>query len=86
MNNSKVTLYTKDYCPYCVMATKLLERRGIPFTEIELNMNKPEDWQALIARSGMRTVPQIFHGDKLIGGYQELSELDSVDQLQSLKI
>lgn len=85
MANEKVTVYSKDYCPYCVMAKKLLERRGISFTAIELDINKPEQMQALISRSGLRTVPQIFFNDQLIGGYDELAQLDNKDQLNSLK-
>jgi len=78
-----VRVYTKDYCPYCTMAKKLLEGRGISYEEIEIK--EPQEMMDLVAKSGMRTVPQIFHGEKLIGGYDQLAELDKKDALGSLK-
>jgi glutaredoxin 3 len=81
----KVTIYSKDPCPYCVAAKNLLTQRGIAFTEIDMSDAPAEEFQALIKRSGMRTVPQIFHGDRLIGGFDSLSKLDSQDKLESLK-
>jgi glutaredoxin 3 len=82
---AKVTLYTMEYCPYCKQAKALLTRRGIAFEEILVPDDDEAQWDALLKRSGMRTMPQIFHGDRLIGGYQELSELDGQDALASLK-
>lgn len=81
----KVTVYTKDYCPYCVAAKNLLKQRGIAFTEIEITASNLEEFEALKKKTGMRTVPQIFHGDTLIGGYDSLAKRDSEDQLQFLK-
>lgn len=81
----EVTVYTKDNCPYCVAAKALLTQRGIPFKEIHISPDNDAEYKALQARSGMRTVPQIFHGDKLIGGFDSLSKLDSQDSLASLK-
>ena len=82
---AKVSVYTMSYCPYCVAAKRLLGKRGIPFEEILVADDDDSQWNALYARSGMRTMPQIFHGERLIGGYQELSALDGQDQLASLK-
>ncbi|HUP58178.1 MAG TPA: glutaredoxin domain-containing protein [Bdellovibrionota bacterium] len=82
---AKVTLYTMEYCPYCKQAKALLTRRGIAFEEILVPDDDEAQWDALQKLSGMRTMPQIFHGDRLIGGYQELSELDGQDALASLK-
>ena len=82
---SKVTLYSKDYCPYCVKAKALLKMRGVEFEEVDVvGHSDPDFYQQLMARSGMKTVPQIFHGDRLIGGYTELAALDAQDQLKSL--
>lgn len=80
-----VTVYTMEYCPYCKNAKELLKRRGIAFTETMVPDDDEAQWDALFKRSGMKTMPQIFHGDKLIGGYQELAKLDGQDQLASLK-
>jgi glutaredoxin 3 len=82
---AKVTLYTMEYCPYCKQAKGLLTRRGIAFEEILVPDDDNAQWDALYKRSGMRTMPQIFDGDRLVGGYQELVELDGQDQLASLK-
>lgn len=81
----KVKVYTTEYCPYCQSAKRLLNQRGISFEEIKLSEDDDQAWDELSARSGMQTVPQIFHGEKLIGGYRELAALDQKDQLSSLK-
>lgn len=80
MNN--VTIYTKESCPYCQMAKQLLTGKGVPFTEINLE-DKPDELMALKQRTGMRTVPQIFIGDELVGGFSELRELESSKQLDA---
>jgi glutaredoxin len=48
-------------------------------------MDDDAQWDELEKKSGMKTMPQIFHGDRLIGGFQDLSTLDQKDQLGSLK-
>jgi glutaredoxin 3 len=80
-----VKVYTKDPCPYCNSAKALLNERGIPFEEIKLSWSDHEAFMELAKKSGMKTVPQIFADEKLIGGYQELSMQDQKDQLASLK-
>ena len=80
-----VKLYTKDQCPYCDRAKALLQQRGIPYEEDRSVWTNDEAKMALVKRSGMKTVPQIFHGDRLIGGYTELAELDAKDGLASLR-
>jgi len=75
-----------DYCPYCERAKALLKQRGISYEEIKLSMDDDAAWDALTKRSGMKTAPQIFHNDQLIGGYTELAALDGKDQLKSIKI
>jgi glutaredoxin 3 len=85
---SKVTIYTKDFCPYCVAAKALMKDRGVEYEEIKVktdDQDENSDWKKLQKRSGMRTVPQIFHGDKLIGGFDSLSALDKTDNLESIK-
>ena len=67
------------------MAKALLKRRGLQFEEINLQTQGQDAVVALFQKSGMRTVPQIFADDELIGGYTDLAELDSKDQLQSLQ-
>lgn len=81
----QVVVYTTEYCPYCTRAKELLKRRGVPFKEVQFSMDDDAQWDALYARSKMQTVPQIFNGERLIGGYTDLAKLDSQDQLESLK-
>jgi glutaredoxin 3 len=82
---AQVTVYTMEYCPFCLRAKDLLKRRGIDFKEVMVPMDDDAQWEALEKKSGMKTMPQIFHGEQLIGGFQDLSALDQKDQLASLK-
>ncbi len=81
---AQVTIYTMENCPYCVQAKRLFAQRGISFQEVLVPLSDDAQWDALYQRSGMRTMPQIFKGDQLVGGFQELSALDQQDQLESL--
>ena len=83
-SNPLVVVYTMHYCPYCVRAKKLLTERGIAFKEILVEEDDDAQWEMLYQKSGMRTMPQIFFGDRLIGGYTDLAALDQKDQLASL--
>jgi glutaredoxin 3 len=82
---SKVIVYTMDYCPYCERAKSLLGSRGIPFTEVRVAEDNDAEWERLEKLTGMKTMPQILHGEKVIGGYAQLAELDRLDRLASLK-
>lgn len=74
-----------DYCPYCVRAKHLLTQRAISFEEILIPEDDDAKWDALFKLSGMKTMPQIFAGERLIGGYTDLAALDKADKLESLK-
>jgi len=74
-----------EHCPYCVRAKQLLTEKKIPFEEFRVTEEDDAEWDRLFQLSGMRTMPQIFKGDQLIGGYTELAELNKKDGLQSLK-
>jgi glutaredoxin 3 len=80
-----VTVYTTEFCPYCVKAKNLLRMRQVAFKEVMISMDDDAAWDALCKVSGMQTVPQIFHKDRLIGGYDALAALDRQDELKSLK-
>lgn len=79
----KVTVYSKDYCPYCDRAKELLTRKGVAFDAIELQ-DHPGEFQKLKERTGLMTVPQIFIGEKLIGGYTDMAALDRAGELDKL--
>ena len=76
----KIIVYTTDYCGFCTAAKDFLRRRKIPFEEIDVSDERKK--AALKARTGMRTVPQIFIGDELIGGFQELMAWDASGELE----
>jgi glutaredoxin 3 len=81
----KVTVYTMDYCPYCERAKGLLKQRGVDFTEVRVAEDDDAMWDELFRRSGMRTMPQIFVGDAVLGGYTDLKAQDDRDKLASFK-
>jgi len=66
-----VTIYSKDYCPYCKAAKRILQARGIEYNEIDVEV-RPEKLAEMVTRSRRRTVPQIFFGDQHIGGHDDL--------------
>lgn len=81
---AKVVIYTKPYCPYCVRALALLERKGADFEEIEAAFD-PEKKAEMVQRSGGRmTFPQIFIGETHVGGCDELHALDARGGLDAL--
>lgn len=80
----KVQIYTAPSCPYCVRAKDLLNRKGVPFTEIFLSWDDPAPWKELEKRTGMKTVPQIFIEDKCIGGYTDMAALEQSGELDKL--
>ncbi|MCB0364428.1 MAG: glutaredoxin 3 [Bdellovibrionaceae bacterium] len=79
---AKVTIYTWTVCPYCVRAKNLLNDKGVTFEEINLD-GKDDELQALRARTGFKTIPQIFIGEEFIGGYSDLAALEDADQLDA---
>lgn len=80
-----VTLYTKDYCPYCVKAKSLLTRKGVAnITEIDVTHDAALLAEMLAKSNGMRTVPQIFIGDAHVGGCDNLYALDKEGKLDAL--
>jgi glutaredoxin 3 len=75
-----VTVYTGSFCGYCIQVTTLLERRGIAFTEVNVE-DQPDLREQLLARSGRRTLPQVYVGERYIGGAAELAALDRSGEL-----
>ena len=79
-----VEIYTKSTCPYCWRAKQLLTQKGIEFTEIGVDWGGPEK-QTMVQRAGGRTtVPQIFIGDRHVGGCDDLFELEREGRLDAL--
>jgi len=81
---NKVLMYSTGVCPYCVRAEMLLKQRGV--TEIEkirIDLD-PQQREAMMARTGRRTVPQIYIGDTHVGGFDDLAALDKAGGLMPL--
>jgi glutaredoxin 3 len=78
-----VVLYTTSWCPYCERARALLRAKGVSFQEINLEA-QPERRDEMIRRSGRHTVPQIFIGERHIGGSDDMMALDAAGDLDPL--
>lgn len=80
---NQVTMYTTRQCPYCVMAKRLLSARGV--TPVEIGIDGDDERRTeMLARTGRRGVPQIFIGERHVGGYDDLAALDRAGALQAL--
>ncbi len=78
-----ITVYSTAYCPYCVRAKELLTRKGVAYTEI--NVEDDTAREAMIAKAGgRRTVPQIFIGETHVGGFDDLNALDKAGKLDAM--
>lgn len=76
----KITVYTKQNCPFCVRAKRLLDRKGVSYEEISVEGEDDlRSW--LVEKSGQQTVPQIFAGERSLGGYSDLAALDGEGKL-----
>lgn len=82
---TSVTLYTKDTCPYCINAKRLLDNKGVTYTEISVyDMSSEERAEVAQKTNNYRTVPQIFIGDTFIGGFDNLNELNQTGKLDAM--
>ncbi len=81
---SAVRMYSTATCPFCVMAERLLRSKGIEDIEkLRVDLD-PQLREEMMSKTGRRTVPQIYIGEKHIGGYDELAALDRAGGLESL--
>jgi glutaredoxin 3 len=77
-------MYTTEYCPYCVQAERLLARKGVTNVEkIRVDLD-PARRMEMMAKTGMRTVPQIYIGERHVGGFDELAALEHAGELDPL--
>lgn len=79
-----VLMYSTAVCPYCQRAEMLLESRGVNRIEKVRIDTDPERRDEMIAKTGRRTVPQIFIGERHVGGFDELAALDRAGELVPL--
>ncbi|SSY70744.1 glutaredoxin 3 [Alysiella crassa] len=81
---TKVTIFTGSFCPYCMMAKRLLKQVGVEDIE-EINRDThPDQFEQAIAGTGQRTIPQIFIGDTHVGGFTDLYALHQRGELLPL--
>ncbi|GIK85695.1 MAG: glutaredoxin 3 [Burkholderiales bacterium] len=79
-----VTMYSTAVCPYCLQAERLLAAKGVTqITKIRVDQD-PARRDEMIARTGRRTVPQIYIGDTHVGGYDDLAALEHSGKLAGL--
>lgn len=80
---ANVVMYTSAGCMYCSGAKNLLDKKGVEYTEIRVDL-EPAMRDEMEHRSGRETVPQIFINDVAIGGFDELMDLDLDDELDPM--
>lgn len=81
---AKVVMYSTGFCPYCVMAERLLVAKGVAEIEkVRVDLD-PARREEMMQKTGRRTVPQIYVGDRHVGGYDDLAALDRAGGLDPL--
>ncbi|MBD5771011.1 glutaredoxin 3 [Marinomonas colpomeniae] len=78
-----VTIYSSNYCPFCTRAKQLLSSKNVAFNEINVDGNNKLR-QEMTKKSGRTSVPQIWIGEKHVGGCDELYDLERKDALDGL--
>ena len=79
----EVLMYCTETCPFCQRALRLLEKKGV--TPVRINVDDdPSKWEEMEKRTGRDTVPQIYIGERHVGGFDDLVELDMDDELDPL--
>ncbi|MGI4733285.1 MAG: glutaredoxin 3 [Janthinobacterium lividum] len=79
-----ILIYTKAFCPYCSRALRLLADKGVEVEEIDITMGGPRRAEMLARAPGRTTVPQIFIGERHVGGFDDLAALDRAGELDAL--
>ena len=80
---SQVTVYSSDYCPYCIRAKQLLASKGVAFEEIKVD-GKPQVRAEMAQKAGRTSVPQIWIGAAHVGGCDDLYALERAGKLDAL--
>jgi len=83
MSSPAVVMYTTSWCPYCQRARRLFASKQVPIEEIDIESD-PARRAEMQSRSGRRTVPQIFIGDRHVGGSDDLQALEDAGELDGL--
>ena len=83
MSSTDVVMYTTSWCPYCTRAKQLLDRKGVKYTEIDVDAVEGARIE-MQRRSGRTSVPQIFVGARHLGGFDDTNALDQRGELDPL--
>ena len=83
---ARVEIYTKAFCGYCSRAKRLLDGKGVDYEEYDITLGGPKRAEMLQRTHGRSTVPQIFIGDRHVGGSDDLHELERSGRLDPLLI
>ena len=81
---AQVTIYTKPFCPFCIRAVSLLEKKGVAFDEISAAFDAETKAEMLERSGGRATYPQIFIGDTHVGGCDDIMALEQAGKLDPL--
>jgi len=81
---AEITMYSAQGCGYCQSAERLLARKGIAHINKIRVDTEPGQWEAMSAKTGRRTVPQIYIGELHVGGFDDLNALDVSGRLDAL--
>ena len=84
MSTPAIVMYSTSICPYCDRARSLLSRKGVSVQEIKVDEDPAQREQMLQRSGGRRTVPQIFIGERHVGGFDDLAALDRAGELDKL--
>lgn len=79
----KVLMYATAYCPYCMWARQLFEKKDVAYEEVRVD-KEPGRRDEMESRSGRSSVPQIFIGELHVGGYDDMAALDRAGELDVL--
>lgn len=81
--SADIIMYSTRFCPYCIRARKLLEEKGVGYTDIGVD-GQPQLRREMVERSGRHTVPQIWIGERHVGGFDDLARLERQGHLNEL--
>ncbi len=80
----KIEIYSKNYCPYCTKVKALFDRKGVKYTEFDIQNDAEKQAEMMKRAEGRRTVPQVFIDDIGYGGCDDLYALDSAGKLDAI--
>jgi glutaredoxin 3 len=79
----EILIYTSNLCPYCIMAKRLLDKKGARYTELNVD-SQPGLREEMMRKTRRRTVPQIYIGEHHVGGFDDLYALEQQKKLDAM--